>query len=272
MARWQQCLHGFAPFQMSARSPAFGEQQRELSDVAAEPQAPLRFRVSVDGFQLGTPVVFKMTVHHGDAVWRIRRRYKQVWAVHMSLLQGLGRSSIHQAFPHPPPRSTLRSCMFGQMDQQFLRERAAMIECYINALLRQIPLVEHCEALFKFLCYTTLRNWEYGAMISGGAPPVDAAAVANLPRASSRSPSGSSTASSGCQTACSLAVPAKAALCVICQDSMEFSRAEDDIRVLPCGHEFHFRCISQWLRERNTCCICQGAAILTAPRLTWQME
>mmetsp|Transcript_1238 Transcript_1238/g.3500 ORF Transcript_1238/g.3500 Transcript_1238/m.3500 type:complete len:265 (-) Transcript_1238:306-1100(-) len=264
MARWQQCLRRFSPHDSWASAGGWATADRDTaagsnheltctSDTLSERP---RFRVTVDSFQTGHPVVFKLTVHHGDAVWRIRRRYQQVWAVHMSLVHGLGRSTLQRTFPQPPPRTTWRSAMFGQTDRRFLQDRATRLQLYFDALLQAVPFVEQCEALYKFLCYSTLRNWEYGAMVSGGAPPVDPAAVTTLPRAAAQDAGD----------------PSLAFFCVICQTTMDLADPEDDIRELPCGHLFHFRCISQWLKERNTCCVCNGAAILTAPRLTWPSE
>ena len=31
---------------------------------------------------------------------------------------------------------------------------------------------------------------------------------------------------------------------------------------------FHYKCISNWLTKRNTCCICNGPAVLSAPHFT----
>eukprot|EP00419_Tripos_fusus_P003641 CAMPEP_0172675730 /NCGR_PEP_ID=MMETSP1074-20121228/13457_1 /TAXON_ID=2916 /ORGANISM="Ceratium fusus, Strain PA161109" /LENGTH=207 /DNA_ID=CAMNT_0013493225 /DNA_START=294 /DNA_END=918 /DNA_ORIENTATION=- len=160
-----------------------------------------------------------MTVRHGDAVWNIRRRHKQVWEMHSSLLRGLGRSASLTDLPRPPPKATARSLLFGQRDDQFLQERGAQIEQYVNNLLCYIPMVEQCEALYKFLCFTNLRNWEYGEMVSGGAPPVDASAVAKLPRMKELTMD---------------------TLCVVCQNKMELGNEAEDVRVLPCGHKFHY--------------------------------
>merc|ERR1719145_3705 len=111
-----------------------------------------------------------MTVRRGDAVWQIKRRFRQVWAVHASLTVGFGRNA--RMLPRPPPRATLRSATLGQQNRQFLQQRAQQIERYLEALLNLIPCVDQCEALYKFLCYNNLRSWDYGSMIGGGAPPV----------------------------------------------------------------------------------------------------
>mmetsp|Transcript_112049 Transcript_112049/g.222715 ORF Transcript_112049/g.222715 Transcript_112049/m.222715 type:complete len:247 (-) Transcript_112049:91-831(-) len=241
MARWQRCFFDTCPSLLR-------ERHQDFASFVDIPPANARFHVTVDGFQRGSPVVFRMTVRHGDAVWNIRRRHKQVWEMHSSLLRGLGRSASLTDLPRPPPKATARSLLFGQRDDQFLQERGAQIEQYVNNLLCYIPMVEQCEALYKFLCFTNLRNWEYGEMVSGGAPPVDASAVAKLPRMKELTMD---------------------TLCVVCQNKMELGNEAEDVRVLPCGHKFHYACISRWLQERNTCCVCQGAAILTAPRLGW---
>merc|ERR1712113_1216227 len=47
--------------------------------------------------------------------------------------------------------------------------------------------------------------------------------------------------------------------CTICQETM---CAKDDIRVLPCGHEYHYTCIAQWIPVKNSCCVCQSPAII----------
>lgn len=207
----------------------------------------------MDRYQRGNPTIYVMTVRCGDAVWHIQRRFKQVWTLHSSLSQVLKRSGLQ--LPQPPPRTTVRSGIFGQKDGCFLEKRGKHVERYLASLLKMIPYVDQCEALYKFLCYTNLRSWDYGSMVGGGAPPVDPAAVAALPKVRTRS----------------TVAPAPASVdgaCVICQDPMQRMSMKEDVRVLPCGHEFHFRCISRWLMQRNTCCVCNGPAVPTAPRLS----
>ncbi|OTF78623.1 ring finger protein 44-like protein [Euroglyphus maynei] len=43
-------------------------------------------------------------------------------------------------------------------------------------------------------------------------------------------------------------------LCVICMCDFE---AKQNLRVLPCHHEFHARCIDKWLKTNRTCPICR---------------
>ncbi|KAH9528994.1 E3 ubiquitin-protein ligase rnf38 [Dermatophagoides farinae] len=43
-------------------------------------------------------------------------------------------------------------------------------------------------------------------------------------------------------------------LCVICMCEFE---AKQNLRVLPCHHEFHARCIDKWLKTNRTCPICR---------------
>jgi hypothetical protein len=81
--------------------------------------------------------------------------------------------------------------------------------------------------------------------------PADKEAVLALPRAKAEKGSKEGLA----------AKLATAEFCVICQDPMDIEDPDDDIRVLPCGHQFHFSCISHWLKQRNACCICQVEAV-----------
>ncbi|XP_033324818.1 ring finger protein murashka isoform X2 [Megalopta genalis] len=45
--------------------------------------------------------------------------------------------------------------------------------------------------------------------------------------------------------------------CVVCMCDFE---ALQSLRVLPCSHEFHSKCIDKWLRSNRTCPICRGDA------------
>ncbi|XP_075732255.1 ring finger protein murashka isoform X2 [Rhipicephalus microplus] len=45
--------------------------------------------------------------------------------------------------------------------------------------------------------------------------------------------------------------------CVVCMCDFE---ARQVLRVLPCGHEFHARCVDKWLKNNRTCPICRGDA------------
>lgn len=268
-----------------------GPTHETTEDVLSEVEDPIGspvggqippFRITVDSYQRGSPVLFNMTVRRGDAVWQIRRRYRQVWAVHQSLEQGLRGAGLHSDLPRPPPRKTLRSSVFGQLDTRFLEERARRLEEYIQALLDFIPCVEQCEALYNFLCLVNQPRRDldllHGEIVGGGAPPVDAAAIAKLPRkgAGIARPTSAAAAAqvlepmveapepTAADEAADTGIPKKVAICVICQEPNDPSA---DIRELPCGHEFHFHCIEQWLRRRNTCCMCNGPGVLSAPRL-----
>mmetsp|Transcript_116765 Transcript_116765/g.337341 ORF Transcript_116765/g.337341 Transcript_116765/m.337341 type:complete len:280 (-) Transcript_116765:108-947(-) len=226
------------------------------SIISQDPEDP-RYTVTVTGILRTMPVMFELQVRRGDALWVVRRRYQQVLAVHSSLIMGLGRAAHECGLPRPPPKLTLRSVLKGRTDRRFLEERAGQIEQYVRALLVFIPCVEQCEALYKFLCYVNLPRWDtqfrYGQLAGGGAPPVAIAAIAKLPKVGQ---------------AGAIFKVGKDSICVICQDTLDPDAEDADIRKLPCGHEFHFSCISGWLQQRNTCCICQDAAVLSAPRLT----
>ncbi|CAG2184061.1 unnamed protein product [Oppiella nova] len=47
--------------------------------------------------------------------------------------------------------------------------------------------------------------------------------------------------------------------CVVCMCDFE---AKQNLRVLPCAHEFHVRCVDKWLKTNRTCPICRGDASL----------
>lgn len=46
-------------------------------------------------------------------------------------------------------------------------------------------------------------------------------------------------------------------LCVICQCDFE---KKEQIRVLPCDHHYHVKCVDKWLRTNRTCPICRQSA------------
>ncbi|XP_054167009.1 E3 ubiquitin-protein ligase RNF38-like [Oppia nitens] len=48
--------------------------------------------------------------------------------------------------------------------------------------------------------------------------------------------------------------------CVVCMCDFE---AKQNLRVLPCAHEFHVRCVDKWLKTNRTCPICRGDASFT---------
>ncbi|XP_022214453.2 E3 ubiquitin-protein ligase Arkadia isoform X3 [Drosophila obscura] len=45
--------------------------------------------------------------------------------------------------------------------------------------------------------------------------------------------------------------------CVVCMCDFELKQL---LRVLPCSHEFHAKCVDKWLRSNRTCPICRGNA------------
>lgn len=47
--------------------------------------------------------------------------------------------------------------------------------------------------------------------------------------------------------------------CVVCMCDFE---ARQMLRVLPCDHEFHAKCVDKWLKTNRTCPICRGDASL----------
>lgn len=211
-------------------------------------------------------IVYNMTVEHNGAQWPIRRRYRQVMLLHDRLVEGLGRGSVADGLPRPPPKVTPRSLLLGGLHPDFLRSRMASLEVYFDALLSYIPYVDQCEALREFLCTLDMSDMSYDRLLEleealgrgGGAAGVDEKVVASLPRRPPR--------------------PGRAATkvidfggkCVICQDpldaedntiSAESLQEDKDIRVLPCGHEYHFECIARWLSQSNACCVCQSQVI-----------
>jgi len=217
------------------------------------------YRVRVDGFQVGRRnhiVYFMLTVSRGNASWPLRRRFRQVDALHAQLELSLGRSEERRRLPRLPPRATPRSLWFGQQDERFLARRVEALERYLNELLRFVPFVDQSEALQHFLCSVDISTMGYDMLLGLGQAigrvvepeHLDPAAIQALKR---WDPDKASAWALG--------------RCVICQEDM---LASEDIRVLPCRHEYHFSCIAQWLSQSNSCCICQGPAVLPPPDAT----
>lgn len=220
----------------------------------------LEYRVEVSSFEVaprGRHVVFSLLVSRGDARWPIRRRFRQVVMLHGQLVRGLGRSAMRDGLPQLPPKVTCRSLCCGRHDDRFLAARAARLQRYFEELLRYIPYVDQCEALHEFLCSVDINAMSYDALLSleeamgrapSSTPAIDPTAIAALPRRGVEAPF-SSLASSQPR-------------CVICQ---ELFASDDDVRVLPCGHDYHFDCIKQWIPRSNSCCVCQAMAVLPSP-------
>lgn len=225
--------------------------------------AASEYSVHVDGFEV-TPrrntVFYLLTISHtvhpqGHAQWPIRVRFREFTKMHQQITEGLGRSTARRGLPRPPPRVSCRSLCYGSQSEYFLVARSAQLQRYLEALLRYIPGVDQCEVLRNFLCNIDFNRMSYDALLDlgdavgrGGVQPViDESMIAALP---------SSTAGvdeAGTDIACS------GRHCTICQEPMT---AEHDIRALPCGHEYHYTCIAQWLPVKNVCCICQAPAIV----------
>merc|ERR1719495_3045413 len=45
--------------------------------------------------------------------------------------------------------------------------------------------------------------------------------------------------------------------CVVCMCDFEIRQS---LRILPCSHEFHSKCVDKWLKSNRTCPICRGDA------------
>ena len=50
----------------------------------------------------------------------------------------------------------------------------------------------------------------------------------------------------------------KPSRCVVCMNDFE---NEDQLRCLPCSHEFHQPCIDQWLGNHRSCPLCRGEVL-----------
>jgi len=230
-------------------------------------EGEIAYSVLVDGFEICTPavlptsrrtpanqphVIYTFIVIHGEVRWPIRRRFRQVLGLHTQLMQGLGRTAVEDGLPCPPPKVTIRSLWHGPHDDRFLASRAVDLQRYFNDLLAYIPYVDQCQALHEFLCSVDVNRMTYEALQDLGsamgraveAPVVEASAIAALP-------------SRDKESSAHLAMET----CVICQENLEL---EDDVRLLPCQHQYHFECIATWIPQSNTCCICQAAAVPSA--------
>jgi E3 ubiquitin-protein ligase RNF38/44 len=51
--------------------------------------------------------------------------------------------------------------------------------------------------------------------------------------------------------------------CVVCMCNFE---GRNLIRVLPCSHEFHARCVDKWLKGNRTCPICRATLLHRATK------
>jgi hypothetical protein len=249
--------------------------EREVTDDLPAAAVALPYRIRVQGYVRRNPVLFKIVVCRGDGEWPIRRRFRQIWALHAAIQQELRNTPQYDRLPSQPPRISVRQLVFGQRDSAFLNARVEQLEQYFQALLAVIPSVDQSEALQSFLFRdedVTDRDVErlMGLSLVLGAAerpsvhqPADKDAVSALPRAKC-----GSTAMDKQGDAGAAAMQATAEFCVICQDPMNPADEDDDIRVLPCGHHFHFICISHWLQQRNACCICQLEAVPSGDKET----
>jgi len=243
-----------------------GRGARRTEEAAEE--AP-SYQVRVEGFQQAQGpsvlrrgrrvreyhVVYLLSVSNGNARWPLRRRFRQVALLHQQLQQGLGRSAMAQGLPKLPPKVTPRSLICGHLDAGFLAARAARMETYFRELISFIPYVDQCEALNEFLNSVETENMDYDALLDlgealgqcgapQGAAPADIEALPQRPEEGARDEAGADDS------------PAH---CTICQEAM---LPGEDVRVLPCSHEYHFHCIAQWAAQKNTCCVCQGVAVV----------
>lgn len=208
------------------------------------------YQVKVHGFVVSddnTSVIFNLIVSRGGASWPLRRRFNQVVELHEQLLLSLGGSEERRRMPSLPPFTTLKGLLYGRTDSRFLAERATSIERYLGALLRFIPYVDQCEVLRDWLCSVDMRDLAYEDLLDLG----DALGRAGLPRGLDSS----SIAALPSRVADS-ALASSPTFCVVCQEPM---LNRQDIRELHCGHHYHFQCISVWLAEVNSCCICQAS-------------
>ncbi|KAG8382509.1 hypothetical protein BUALT_Bualt05G0084700 [Buddleja alternifolia] len=51
----------------------------------------------------------------------------------------------------------------------------------------------------------------------------------------------------------------KSEICTVCQDDL--CQEDEMVGVLDCGHEYHAKCIKQWLQEKNICPLCKTIAL-----------
>lgn len=235
---------------------AFRPAGQQMAQADPQEEDDAVYRVTVDGFEMEPRrrfAVYAMTVSRGNARWAIRRRFNQIFSMHQSLVRSFGRSAMKDGLPRLPPKVSITSICCGQRAPQFLAARACRLQRYFDELLRYIVLVEQCEPLYEFLCSVDVNHMSYEALLDLGqalgsgnnAPPVSFKDACALPTRSTVS---------FCQGMWEN--------CVICQDEMA---ENEDVRILACGHQYHFRCIARWLQESNTCCVCQSMAVVPSP-------
>lgn len=219
------------------------------------------YRIRVDGFarsRLGPHILYSFTVSRGDARWPLRCRFRQVVALHREIYESFGQSGERRAMPGLPPKVTCRSLCFGPHDGKFLRTRALQMQEYLQNLLRFIPHVDQSEVLREFLCSVDMSCMHYDALLGLGEALGDAGAPRGLDSESIEALS-KRVVNEGCEVedACPDSGPVLFGNCVVCQEEMS---TKDDVRTLPCGHDYHFACISRWLMLSNSCCVCQAPA------------
>lgn len=145
---------------------------------------------------------------------------------------------------------------YGLTSPRFLAERGADLQRYFNELLAFIPNLDQCEPLYTFFCAPDVTSMTYEDMLSleqannlrcdevAESPTVVPEAAIECLRLVLRRSHRDGTPHSEA--------------CAICMENMQSGK---DLRILDCGHVYHFDCIATWMMQRNTCCVCQAVAL-----------
>lgn len=198
--------------------------------------ADLRLRQRRLSFLLLSPLQFSLALSH--------LRSLSFAAKTLLLARLLLRSLSLLLSPlQPPHRLRLRD-----FDAAVLLH--AMCDAYDPALASDDPHIDWRSVISRHLATAALRP----AGLGDGwwpvlAPHLDAAAKCRrLSRTVRNTPS---TAGSAAAAAVMTLAVAEAGECAICGEEIAGGGA------MPCGHPFHWGCILEWLRMRNTCPCCR---------------
>ena len=58
----------------------------------------------------------------------------------------------------------------------------------------------------------------------------------------------------------------------VCSVCMDRSELQDDLRILPCSHSFHAKCVDTWIINKKTCPLCRTNVLQELERQATEMS